>query len=188
MTRARFSRTDEGGGRRAARTMRGSTPLSANDRLIAPAGCGRCERGVQSGHVHAAPDRRLGARGAGGRRAWAHPDANAVRAAPATPGALPFKATLSATTHRPRATQLWHYTVRVVDLKGRPIQARARFQIVFAGPSAPPPRRLGSHTFRGSFTGTFQWPRATRGEPLVFQAVVTAKGATRRLSYSVRVR
>lgn len=116
------------------------------------------------------------------------PTPNAVRAAPATPGALPFKATLSATTHRPRATQLWHYTVRVVDLKGRPIQARARFQIVFAGPSAPPPRRLGSHTFRGSFTGTFQWPRATRGEPLVFQAVVTAKGATRRLSYSVRVR
>lgn len=116
------------------------------------------------------------------------PTPTAVRAAPATPGALPFKATLRATTHRPRATQLWHYTVRVFDLKGRPIHAQARFQIVFAGPSAPPPRRLGVHTFRGTFTGNYRWPRATRGEPLVFQAVVTAKGARRLLSYGIRVR
>jgi hypothetical protein len=117
------------------------------------------------------------------------PTSAAVRAAPAAPKALPFRATLRATTHRPRATRLWHCTIRVVDLQGRPIQARARFQIAFAGPSAPPPRRLGGlHTFRGSYTAAYRWPRATRGEPLVFQAIVTAKGATKRLGYWIRVR
>ena len=100
---------------------------------------------------------------------------------------MPFNATLHGATHRPRATKPWSYVVRVA-LRGRPIQARVRFQIVFNVPSPPPPRELGSRTFRGSFEGIYRWPRSTRGVPLIFRATITARGATRRLSYWVRVR
>jgi hypothetical protein len=102
--------------------------------------------------------------------------------------APPFNATLQAVTHRPRATRPWRYVVRVTDLSGRPIQAQVRFQIVFRGPSPPPPRELGRRTFRGSFEGIYRWPRAMHGVPLIFRATVTAKGATRRLAYWIRVR
>jgi hypothetical protein len=121
----------------------------------------------------------------------AHPDAAPEpvgAAAPAGLAQLPFKATLRASTHRPLATRPWRYVVRVTDLQGRPIQARARFRILFSGPTPPPPRELGLRRFRGTFEGTYRWPRATRGEPLIFRAIVTAKGATRRLSYWIRVR
>ncbi len=107
------------------------------------------------------------------------------------PGAsdAPFTAVFSATTHRPRAATLWHYAIRVSDPAGKPIQARVRFLVAFAGPSGPPPRQLGgAHTVHGGFRATFRWPRATRGQPLVFQAIVTARGTTRRLAYWIRVR
>jgi len=111
-----------------------------------------------------------------------------AHAQPARVSAVAFKATLRAPTHRPLATRPWRYVVRVTDVQGRPIRAQARFRIVFDGPSAPPPRQLGRATFRGRYVGTYRWPRAMRGEPLVFRAIVTAKGATRTLRYWIRVR
>jgi hypothetical protein len=111
-----------------------------------------------------------------------------AHAQPARASAVVFKARLRAPTHRPEATRPWRYVLRVTDPQGHAIRARARFRIVFAGPSAPPPRELGRGTFRGRYAGTYRWPRATRGEPLVFQAIVTARGAMRTLRYWIRVR
>ena len=101
---------------------------------------------------------------------------------------LPFKATLSAPTHKPLALQRWPYVIRVTDPAGRPIRARAVLRIVFTGETPPPPRLLGWVTFRGRYTDVYRWPRLLRGELLVFQATVTALGAKRTLRYAVFVR
>ena len=105
---------------------------------------------------------------------------------------LPFRATLHAATHTPRATAAWPYTVRVTDLRGRPIRARIRMQVLFGG--VPVGKVDGGRTF--TFVGVWReprnspvvWPRAARGRPLVFEAIVSAKGRTTKLDYPVRVR
>jgi hypothetical protein len=105
---------------------------------------------------------------------------------------LPFRATLQAPTHRPRAGKPWLYSVRVTDLRGRPIAARIRMQVLFGG--VPVGKVDGGRTFR--FVGVWReprdspviWPARARGQPLVFEAIVTARGATKRLDYSVSVR
>ena len=109
-------------------------------------------------------------------------------AQPTTANAVPFKATLTATGHRPVALTPWRYTLRVTDLQGRPIKARAVFRIVFVQETPPPPRLLARVSFRGRARGLYRWPTLLRGEPLQFQAVVTAKGATLTLRYTISVR
>jgi hypothetical protein len=100
----------------------------------------------------------------------------------------PFKARLTASGHRPVALTPWRYTLRVTDLKGRPIRARAVFRIVFIAETPPPPRLLARATFRGRARGVYRWPSLLRGEPLEFQATVAAKGATLTLRYAISVR
>src|ERR671935_7489 len=46
---------------------------------------------------------------------------------------LPFRAVLHAPTHRPQAGKPWLYSVRVTDLRGRPIRARITMQVLFGG-------------------------------------------------------
>lgn len=99
-----------------------------------------------------------------------------------------FKATLTASTHQPVARSQWRFFVRVTDLRNRLIRARIDLQVVFRGLSGPPLAELGTYRIFGRWTGTYRWPRAARGEPLAFQAIVTARGATRTLSYWIRVR
>lgn len=111
-----------------------------------------------------------------------------VRPAHTVVAQLPFKATLQASTHRPRATTRWRYTVRVTDLQGRPIRARARIRIVFNGLSGPPTRELGLYRFNGTLTRLYRWPLATQGERFSFRGIVTARGVTRRLAYWILVR
>ncbi|HSC73896.1 MAG TPA: hypothetical protein VLB89_07000 [Gaiellaceae bacterium] len=102
--------------------------------------------------------------------------------------AAPFKATLTASGHRPVALTAWRYTLRVTDLQGRPIRARAVFKIVFVQETPPPPRVLARVSFRGRARGLYRWPSLLRGEPLEFQSTVTAKGATLTLRYRISVR
>jgi len=99
-----------------------------------------------------------------------------------------FKATVTGSTHRPVARSQWRFFVRVTDLRGRLIRARIELQVVFRGLSGPPLADLGTYTIFGRWTGTYRWPRAARGESLAFQAIVTARGVTRTLSYWIRVR
>lgn len=107
---------------------------------------------------------------------------------PTAARAVPFKASLTATGHRPVALTPWRYTLRVTDLKGQPIRARAVFRIVFIQETPPPPRLLARVSFRGRARGVYRWPILLRGAPLEFQVTVTAKGATLRLRYSISVR
>jgi hypothetical protein len=102
--------------------------------------------------------------------------------------AVPFKARLTASGHNPVALTKWRYTLRVTDLRGRPIRARAVFRIVFIQETPPPPRLLARVGFRGRARGLYRWPTLLRGEPLEFQSVVTARGATLTLRYKISVR
>ena len=105
---------------------------------------------------------------------------------------VPFRAVLHAPTHTPEAGKPWLYSVRVTDLKGRPIRARITMQVLFGG--VPVGKVDAGKTF--SFVGTWRepkrspliWPARSRGRPLTFEAIVTARGATKRLDYTVDVK
>jgi hypothetical protein len=105
---------------------------------------------------------------------------------------LPFRAVLRAPTHHPRAGRPWLYSVRVTDMRGRPIRARIRMQVLFGGIAVG--KVDGGKTF--TFVGTWRepkrspviWPARSRGHQLTFEAIVTARGASRRLDYPVTVR
>jgi hypothetical protein len=104
---------------------------------------------------------------------------------------VPFSAVLHAPTHHPRAGKPWLYSVRVTDLDGRPIKARIRMQVLFGG--LPVGKVDKGRTF--SFVGVWRepkkapliWPARSRGQPLTFEAIVTARGASTRLRYAIEV-
>jgi hypothetical protein len=106
--------------------------------------------------------------------------------------ASPFRAVLHAPTHTPKAGKPWLYSVRVTDPQGRPIRARITMRVLFGG--IPVGKVDSGKTF--SFVGTWReprnspliWPARSRGRPLTFEALVTARGATKRLDYTVNVK
>jgi hypothetical protein len=105
---------------------------------------------------------------------------------------FPFRAVLHAPTHTPKAGKPWLYSVHVTDLQGRPIRARITMQVLFGG--IPVGKVDSGKTF--IFVGTWRepkdspliWPARSRGHPLTFEAIVTARGATKRLDYTISVK
>jgi len=105
--------------------------------------------------------------------------------------AFPFRAVLHAPTHTPKAGKPWLYSVRVTDPEGRPIRARITMRVLFGG--IPVGKVDSGKTF--SFVGTWRepknspliWPARSRGHPLTFEALVIARGATKRLDYTINV-
>ena len=99
---------------------------------------------------------------------------------------------LTADSHHPRVGRPWHYEVRVTDLAGRPVPARVHLQILFAG---VPVGQVGRHRVaNGVWRETIgaganaPFPARARGQPLVFEAVVTARGQTVKADYPITVR
>jgi hypothetical protein len=112
--------------------------------------------------------------------------------APPNPAAGKIHVRLLADSHRPRVGKPWHYQVRVTDAAGRPVPATVHLQILFEG---SPVGQIGRHrvangvwseTIGGDRNAPF--PARARGLPLVFEAIVTARGQTRRARYPIRVR
>jgi hypothetical protein len=103
-----------------------------------------------------------------------------------------FRAVLHAPTHTPKAGKPWLYSVRVTDPQGRPIRARITMRVLLGG--IPVGKVDSGKTF--SFVGTWRepkdspliWPARSRGRPLTFEALVTARGQTKRLDYTVNVK
>ena len=133
----------------------------------------------------AAPLLGLLAAGCGGSHAAAtKPTPHRVR--------VSFHAVLHAPTHTPKAGKPWLYSVRVTDPQGRPIRAWITMRVLFGG--IPVGKVDSGRTF--SFVGTWRepkdspliWPARSRGRPLTFEAIVTVRGATKRLDYTVTVR
>ena len=106
--------------------------------------------------------------------------------------ASPFRAVLHAPTHTPKAGKPWLYSVRVTDPQGRPIRARITMRVLFGG--IPVGKVDAGKTF--TFVGTWRepkrspliWPARSRGRPLTFEALVTVRGTTKRLDYTVDVK
>jgi hypothetical protein len=103
--------------------------------------------------------------------------------------ALAFKATLTAPTHRPRVNRPWPVTIRATDLQGHPIRARLTMRFLFSGVPVGKVDNGRTYTFRGSWHEPkgqeIKFPASSRGQRLTFQALVTARGQTVKLSYWV---
>jgi hypothetical protein len=99
---------------------------------------------------------------------------------------------LTADSHHPRVGKPWHYEVRVTDAAGKPVAALIHLQIVFGG---APVGQIGRHRVANGVwketiggAGNPPFPARARNIPLVFQAVVTADGRTKRIGYPITVR
>ena len=99
---------------------------------------------------------------------------------------------LTAQSHRPLVGKRWRYQVRVTDAAGRPVPARVHLQILFGG---VPVGQVGRHrVVNGVWRETLgapgnpPFPAQARGQPLVLQAVVTARGQTTKANWWIRVR
>jgi hypothetical protein len=124
--------------------------------------------------------------GCGGGRHVVHPSRAATKPKPQ------IRVTLTAQSHHPRVGRPWHYEVRVTDASGKPVAAFVHLQIAFGG---TPVGQIGRHfvangvwqeTIGGD--GNAPFPAASRGQPLKFQAIVTAKGATVTRNWPILVR
>ncbi|TML20988.1 MAG: hypothetical protein E6G32_08360 [Actinobacteria bacterium] len=106
--------------------------------------------------------------------------------------AAAFKATLSAPTHRPRVNHAWPITIRAADLGGRPIRARVTMRLLYNGIAVGKVDNGRVYTFTGAWREKkgqeIEYPPASRGQRLTFQALVTARGKTIKLNYWVQPR
>jgi hypothetical protein len=103
-----------------------------------------------------------------------------------------IRVSLTADSHHPRVGKAWHYEVRVTSPAGKPVPARVHLQILFGG---APVGQVGRHRVANGVwretlgvPGNPPFPARARGIRLVFQAVVTALGQTKKANYWVQVR
>jgi len=122
----------------------------------------------------------LVAAGCGGHSAPKH------AAAPA-----PVEVAIISPTHHPKVNKPWPMTVRVTDSSGNPLPARLTMRILFGG--NPVGKVDNGRVYR--FVGTWHerkgdeitWPRASRGQPLEFEVIVTAQHMTVRRTWAIQV-
>ena len=118
--------------------------------------------------------------------------AAAAGSAAAAPSAAPIKVSLTAQSHHPVVGKTWWYQVKVTDAAGKPVAAKIHVQILFGG---QPVGQVGTHKVKTGLWrevigkgGVDAFPAAARGQPLVFQAVVTEKGVTVKRNWPIVVR
>jgi hypothetical protein len=109
-----------------------------------------------------------------------------------SPAKPSVRVSLTADSHRPRVGKPWHYEVGVTDAAGKPVPARLHLQILFGG---VPVGQVGRHRVKNGVwretigaKGNAPFPARARGVRLVFQAIVTARGQTRKANYWIRVK
>jgi len=112
--------------------------------------------------------------------------------APVAAAAVPFKATLKAPATEPTINVRWWYSIKVTDLKGKPIRATITAQIVDPLGGVHPVEFSWSKTktitnwpFRGTFRDGIKFPPEAKGFPLTIRWIVKAKGAKRILKRKV---
>jgi hypothetical protein len=110
----------------------------------------------------------------------------------ATPTSSSILVRLTAQSHHPRVGKRWSYEVRVTDRAGKPVPVTVHLQILFGG---VPVGQVGRHRVADGVwreilgtPGNPPFPASARGQPLVFQAVVTAKGQTKKANWWIRVK
>ena len=118
----------------------------------------------------------------------------ALVAVPSATAALkPLHVTITGQSHHPVVGKPWHYAVKVTTAAGASVACRIHLQMLFSG---SPVGEIGIHVVKnGIWQETFPakgpdaFPPTARGEPLVLQATVTAKGyRTTKAGWSIVVR
>ncbi|HVP74933.1 MAG TPA: hypothetical protein VMS63_02840 [Gaiellaceae bacterium] len=99
----------------------------------------------------------------------------------AAPQLKKLKVVLKGQDHHPVVGKTWSYQVKVTDAAGKPVACRIHLQMLLAGVSVV--GEIGVHVVKTGIwketivaKGPDAFPPAARGEPLVLQATVTAKG------------
>jgi hypothetical protein len=100
--------------------------------------------------------------------------------------------TITAPTHHPRAGAKWPVTIRAVNGYGQQVHGTVTMRIVFNG--APVGKVDNGRVYR--FFGTWRekpgqeitWPKASRGQPLEFEAIVKAQHKTVKKTFAITVR
>ncbi len=104
-----------------------------------------------------------------------------------TPSALPFKATFSAPTHHPVVNKNWPITVTVSNLSGKPIAATLQMNVLLGSLQVGQVDNGKIHRFVGRYRENITWPKESVGHKLTLQAVIKAKGKTKKLLWAVAV-
>jgi hypothetical protein len=106
--------------------------------------------------------------------------------------AAAFKAWLVAPTHRPRVNRPWPIAIHATDLAGHPIRARVTMRLLFGGIPVGKVDDGKVWTFKGVWREPkgqeIRFPATSRGQRLIFQALVTARGKTIKLNFWVQPR
>jgi hypothetical protein len=111
----------------------------------------------------------------------------------------PVRATMSTTSTTPLVDTPWRYTIVVKARSGRPLQAKARLQILLGtlvvgcwkGTAMTQCSSATAGTwipFKGKRTGVLTWPAQSAGIRLTFQATVVAAGRSLKLRAPVTVK
>ena len=120
--------------------------------------------------------------------AWSAP------AAVAGPRAKPLHVVIKGQSHHPIVGKTWSYEVHVTDAAGKPVACKIHLQMLLAGQSVV--GEVGVHVVKNGVwketivaKGPDAFPPASRGQPLVLRATVTAKGyATAKANWSIVVK
>jgi hypothetical protein len=113
--------------------------------------------------------------------------------AAAAPHVQKLKVVLTGQDHHPVVGKTWSYEVHVTNSAGKPIACKIHLQMLFAGMSVG---EVGVHVVKNGVwketivaKGPNAFPPTSRGQPLVLQATVTAKGyATAKARWSIVVK
>jgi hypothetical protein len=111
----------------------------------------------------------------------------------------PVRATMSTTSTAPLVDTPWRYTIVVKDRSGKPLQAKARLQILLGTLVVGCWKRTAMTQcsgatagtwipFKGKRTGVLTWPAQSAGIKLTFQATVVAAGRSLKLRAPVTVK
>jgi hypothetical protein len=99
----------------------------------------------------------------------------------------PVHATLQGPNHAPTAGKLWHYTVRVTDASGKPLDGSVETEFTFAGQvvgkETPPIHRLRHGVLHDAVT----FPADAVGHPLALATVVRTSAGSVALGWPVSV-
>ncbi len=114
--------------------------------------------------------------------------------APAATAAPSFKAVLKAGTHTPTVNVKWWYSIRVTDLKGKPIRATVTAEILDPFGGVHPvqfgtsKKDIVNRPFTGTFRDFIKFTPDSRGIALTLRWTVKAKGGKVVLKYKVTSR
>ena len=108
----------------------------------------------------------------GSKKTAVPPPATTSTPASTTRAAAPFRVTIEAPTHHPKANAKWPVTITVADAAGKPIAATLRMWILVAGSQVGQVDNGRVYHFVGSWKEQpgqeITWPAASAGVPVTF--------------------